>query len=49
MGMLEDFVINNYPFEKQKAIIASLKKIDEKTELNTKINDNLANHSAMVA
>lgn len=41
MGMLEDFVLNNYPFERQKAIIASLKKIDEKIELNTKINDNL--------
>lgn len=42
MGMLEDFVLNNYPFERQKAIIASLKKIDKKIELNTKINDNLA-------
>lgn len=42
MGMLEDFVLNDYPFEKQKAIIASLKKIDEKIELNSKINDNLA-------
>lgn len=49
MGMLEDFVLNDYPFEKQKAIIASLKKIDEKIELNSKINDNLANYSAIVA
>lgn len=48
MGMLEDFVINNYPFEKQKAIIASLKKIDEKIELNTKINDNLAQQAKLL-
>lgn len=48
MGMLEDFVLNNYPFEKQKAIIASLKKIDEKIELNSKINDNLAQELCLI-
>ena len=48
MGMLEDFVLNNYPFERQKAIIASLKKIDEKIELNTKINDNLQQELCLI-
>lgn len=48
MGMLEDFVLNNYPFERQKAIIASLKKIDKKIELNTKINDNLQQELCLI-
>lgn len=48
MGMLEDFVLNDYPFEKQKAIIASLKKIDEKIELNSKINDNLQQELCLI-
>ena len=42
MGMLEDFYLNNYPLEKQKSLIASLKCIDRKIENNNAINDNLA-------
>lgn len=41
MGMLEDFAVDDYSFERQQQIVASLKNIDAKIELNAKINDNL--------
>ena len=42
MGMLESFSMAGMPIDSQKQLIASIKAIDEKINLNKAINDNLA-------
>lgn len=49
MTMLDEFYIVNRSKDEQEKLIACLKSIDKKIQLNKKINDNLTHQSLMVA